>query len=377
MDPNLGFPQLKSLIETVFRPGRGEKGLTILTDLPDNRVRDTPEWRDRRNLCSEWYHALNSNRDALPFDQLSFYSYKNVGTNNNDLPPEVWRVEEGEEPGPTPIAVPLDAVLQQSSVIIAPTELSATAPLKLLAKRHLFRAATLPGFARSMLPSLGLDYEKVHARVMQIKERMDMAESILVRFAVPGSRYEMVFDTRFRAAHASGGLMREPGQVGNLPSGEAYIVPYEGETLGTPSLTSGCLPVQFDSEIVLYRIKDNKAWEINSIGARSMLELAKLREEPAYGNIAEVGIGVLGEWGVQACGNILMDEKLGLHIAFGRSDHFGGSTSPASFRNAHNVIHIDRVYVPSLQPRIKIEGVRFDYIGGENELIMENGVLIV
>ena len=68
------------------------------------------------------------------------------------------------------------------------------------------------------------------------------------------------------------------------------------------------------------------------MGTRSDVQRAKLDAEPAYGNIAELGIGVLGEWGVEAVGSTLLDEKLGLHIAFGRSDHFGGATAPASFR---------------------------------------------
>src|SRR5690606_38407853 len=111
-------------------------------------------------------------------------------------------------------------------------EMSATAPLKLLAARHEFRGATLPGFSRAMLPVLALDYERVNVRVMEFKDRMDRADSISVSLEAEGRVYESWFDLRFRTGHASGGLMRELGMVGNLPSGEAYIVPYEGERTG-------------------------------------------------------------------------------------------------------------------------------------------------
>ena len=76
-------------------------------------------------------------------------------------------------------------------------------------------------------------------------------------------------------------------------------------------------------------------------------------------------------------GSILVDEKLGLHIAFGRSEHFGGSTGPAAFRKPENVIHIDRVYVPSSQPAISVPEVSLTYEGGMSEVIMVNGKYIV
>lgn len=171
--------------------------------------------------------------------------------------------------------------------------------------------------------------------------------------------------------------MREPGMVGNLPSGEAYIVPYEGELAAEPSRTTGELPVQFGDEIVVYRLERNRAVEVLSSGPASEQERQRLAEEPAYGNIAEVGIGVLGEWGVQAVGSTLLDEKLGLHIAFGRSDHFGGVTSPASFRDPARVVHIDRVYVPSTQPLVSVREAAFSYPDGARETIIERGKYVV
>ncbi len=227
-----------------------------------------------------------------------------------------------------------------------------------------------------MIPTLSLDYEKVHARVVEFQRKMELADSVRIRLAVGTTTYESIYDLRYRPAHASGGLMREPGIVGNLPSGEAYITPYEGERTDEPSRTSGLLPVQFDDEIVIYRIENNRAQEVVSQGPNSKSEAGKLQEEPAYGNIAEVGIGVLGEWGVKAVGSTLLDEKLGLHIAFGRSEHFGGVTSPRSFKNPKNVVHIDRVYVPSVQPRIEVEEVSFMFPDSE-ETVMRNGAFVV
>jgi leucyl aminopeptidase (aminopeptidase T) len=266
-------------------------------------------------------------------------------------------------------------MLSATSIVIALTELSATAPLKLLASEYGFRGATMPGFSRAMLPALTLDYDKVHARVTTIKERMDQAEGAQLVLSDGNTQFEAFFDLRHRTGHASGGLMREPGTVANLPSGEAYIVPYEGERQGDQSRTAGHLPVQFNGETVVFTLEANRAIAVASTGRESSLQQAKLEQEPAYGNIAELGIGVLGEWGVKAVGSTLLDEKLGLHVAFGRSDHFGGVTGTAQFSDPTKVVHIDWVYVHSVQPAISVVDLAFVYADGKREAIMQNGTL--
>lgn len=375
----LAFEQLHALLDSVFALAEREAGLAILVDLPDERVPDEPAWLERRRMAAEWYQALAAERTRLPFAELAYCTYPNVGSNNNDLPERVTVARSAEEFARLPqgTEVALSQVLRESSVVLAPTQFSATAPLKLLAKQYGFRGATLPGFSRAMIPALSLDYERVHARVMQLKERMDRAAGAFVTLEAEGRRYESFFDLRHRTGHASGGLMREPGMVGNLPSGEAYIVPYEGEREGDPSATAGELPVQFGAELVVYRLEENHAVDVLTSGARAQQERALLHAEPAYGNMAELGLGVLGEWGVEAVGSTLLDEKLGLHIAFGRSDHFGGITGPATFRERERVVHIDRVYVPSTQPAVHVLEVAFSYPDGLREVIMRDGRYVV
>jgi hypothetical protein len=379
MNANLSASQLSGLLTRVFGLQREEKGLAILVDLPGKDVPDNNQWLDRRHLAGEWFETLCGLKNELPFTSMVFCTYPNAGSNNNDLPPmgtvaatmeEFSRLPEGR-------SMLIADLLNSSSVVLAPTELSATAPLKVLARALGFRGATLPGFSRAMIPALMLDYESVNARVLQLKARMDRAEGLSVSLEVDDQRYDSYFDLRHRTGHASGGLMREAGVVGNLPSGEAYIVPYEGERTGIPSRTEGLLPVQFDREIVIYLLERNTAVEVLTTGQASERERTMLQDEPAYGNIAEIGMGVLGEWGVQAAGSILLDEKLGLHIAFGRSEHFGGVTSPASFRDPRKVIHIDRVFVPSTQPRVHVREATFHYPGGGMEPALRDGSYVV
>ncbi|MEE8526439.1 MAG: hypothetical protein V3T72_21085, partial [Thermoanaerobaculia bacterium] len=280
-----------------------------------------------------------------------------------------WRVHEtlpdaAEDLDPKS-GEPFAGVFESHDILIAPTEFSTTAPLKLAAPRYGFRAATMPGFSAAMIPALRLDYGEIDRRVRRLKGLVDDATGVDIVFTVDGRKdfggepLLLHLDLRHRRGHASGGLVHHRGEAGNLPSGETYIVPYEGEIDGDPSRSQGLLPVQFTDdggkgEVVIYRIEENRAVEVLSDGPASDRERQLLAREPGYANLAELGLGVLADFGIQPIGEILIDEKLGLHIAFGRSDHFGGQVGAADFSSPAAVVHIDRVYLPETQPRVDV-----------------------
>ena len=137
------------------------------------------------------------------------------------------------------------------------------------------------------------------------------------------------------------------------------------------------MPVQFGTEVVVYRIEDNTAVAVESEGTESRREAELLRTEPAYGNLSELGLGVLGGYGLQPTGEILLDEKLGLHIAFGRSDHFGGTVGAAQFSSPDAVVHIDRVYIPETQPAVSVPSVDLTMDDGSILALMRNGEYVL
>ena len=376
MSERLTGPELVALVQRVFQPQPEERALAILVDLPDAKVPDDAHWAARRAIAAEWAQALNRHATELGL-ATHLVVYPNVHTNNGDLPERAW-LHAG---GPLPTASSLDPATSLTfaelyathPILIALTKFSATAPLKLAAKKHPIRAATMPGFRADMIPALRLDYAEVNRRVELLKDLLDRAEGADFRFATPSGPCELHVDLRHRTGHASGGLLPKPGVAGNLPSGEAYIVPYEGEFAGDPSRTAGLMPVQFGPEIVRYRIAQNIAVEVISEGPKSREEAALLIKEPAYGNLAELGLGVLSAFGVKPIGEILLDEKLGLHLAFGRSDHFGGQVGPAQFSGPEAVIHIDRVYVPETQPDVKVLTVELAMPDGSVVALMRDG----
>ena len=377
MEP-LSQDDLLLLIGSVFSPGPEDKHLGILVDIPDTISPDNEQWKTRRAMAADWATKIRAVRQKLDLESVDLIFYPNVHSNNADLPPKAYIADK--------LLVPLipdtlnnwtngqdfRSLLSGYQMILAPTQFSATAPLKLLAKELNFRAATMPGFSESMIPALKLNYDEINQRVLCIKNILDPATGMDIHFNLSsGQSCTTHFDLRFREAHASGGRFPESGTAGNLPSGECYIVPYEGE-LGTPSLSSGTLPVQLNNEVVLYKIENNRAVEILSRGPVSEAEKEKINREQAYANIAEIGFGILNDFAIKPVGQILLDEKLGLHIAFGRSDHFGGSVGVKDFSSSEAVEHTDRIYLPEIQDQISIERVDICYENQKMSLMIDN-----
>lgn len=368
MTPSLSGEELVRLVDRVFRPTARDRALAVLVDTPDPRTPDHPEWQERRRMAVEWCRLLHERRAALGLEQVAIAWYGNVGRNNADLPPRALLVPAADL---SSADEPLESIFDAHSILIAPTEFSATAPLKLAARRHGFRAATMPGFRATMIPALRLDYEEIDRRCVALKQQLDRAESARIRLEADAVGHELVLDLRHRRAIASGGLVREAGTAGNLPSGETYIVPYEGERAGDASRSRGRLPLQLDGELMTYRIENNRVVEVLGDGPRAAEERKEVAREPAYANVAELGLGILADYGIRPVGEILLDEKLGLHIAFGRSDHFGGAVGPADFTSPDRVIHIDRVYIPEVQPRVRVVAVDLEWSEGSSPLMRD------
>ncbi|RMH22145.1 MAG: hypothetical protein D6696_04005 [Acidobacteria bacterium] len=374
----LSEEELAQLVERVFAPSPQERKLAILADLPDAALPDRPAWRDRRHLAAGWARRL----ERAGYD-VALVLYRNARSPNAELPETAWRHEahlplpDGADRLDPADAVPLAEVFARHPLILAPTELSATAPLKLLAPRYGFRAATMPGFSRRMIPALRLDYGEIDRRVRALAALLDAAAGAELIFRTGGDELRLDLDLRHRRGHASGGRMTRPGEVGNLPSGESYVVPYEGERDGDPSRTQGILPVQLAGGVVRFRIAANRAVEVSGDEPAASEQAALLAAEPARGNLAELGLGVLADLGLEPIGEILLDEKLGLHLAFGRSDHFGGRVGPSSFSRPEAVVHLDHVYLPQLQPAIEVQRLDLVGPGGGRTPLMRRGRYVI
>jgi len=104
------------------------------------------------------------------------------------------------------------------------------------------------------------------------------------------------------------------------------------------------------------------------------IELNKIKHDSAIGNIAEVAFGVLGTYGIKSVGKTLLDEKLGFHIALGRSEHLGGMISPSSFKLFENVWHQDFVYIKEMQSKINVKEITLIRDNNKKLIIKDTGL---
>jgi len=325
---------VKKLLIDVFDPQPGEV-VTFAVDLPRDDVPDHDGWSARRSMAERWRGAMVELASERDFNVRPILSFEASGANNADLPAKGRLGDED---------VDLLEALKASTLVIAMTEFSATAPLvKIAEAEDDFRAASMPGVEERMEgTALAADYSKVAARCKAIYDIMDGAILCDVLFS---TGHRCWFDLRHRMPEVDDGFLprgKEGDRIINLPSGETYSVPYEGEFEAVPSWTSGTIPVVEDEELVLFHVVANTVIVVEGEGPVAERYAAFFDADAARANIAEVAFGVNDM--AEVTGEVLEDEKAGFHWAFGRSDHLGGVVGVEDFESPESVVHQDIVY---------------------------------
>ena len=325
---------LRRLLIDVFDPQGGETVL-VAVDLPWGSVADTAAWQARRAMAVEWREAFAALGAERGFETQPLLTYPATGANNAELP------ARGAVAG-VPVALPDE--LLKATLAVFMTQYSATAPLDGLTRlKEDFRAASMPGIEKRMEnTALSADYREVARRCGILAGVLDGADTLDVRFS---TGHSCRFDLRFRRPEVDDGALprfKAGERVINLPSGETYIVPYEGERADTPSRTTGVLPVRVGTEVTLLYVSANRVEEVEGEGPEAERLRAGFAVDPARRNVAEVAFGCNDRAAVT--GNVLEDEKAGFHWAFGRSDHLGGTVGVDAFMRREHVVHQDIVY---------------------------------
>ncbi len=259
------------------------------------------------------------------------------------------RKVHGEEP-PKPIAEAMKA----SEVVIAPTSKSITHTIarKEAAERGA-RVATMPGITEEIfIRTMSVDYELVQRLTNAVADVLDEGREVRV---VTGLGTDLTFSIEGRKARRSTGILVNPGDWGNLPSGEAYIAPVEGTANGIVIVDGSMAGIGLLTQPMKMTFRDGVAARIEG-----GLEAAKLNELLSkYGdearNLGEFGVGT--NPGARVGGVVLEDEKvLGtIHIALGSNFDFGGRVKAP--------VHLDGVV---MRPSVYVDG----------RLIMKEGALL-
>lgn len=274
----------------------------------------------------------------------------------NDLGHEVALVEilprktNGEEP-----PAPVFDLMKRFDVVLCPTSKSLThTDSRRAASAAGVRVGTLPGVTEEiMVRCMNADYNVIAQRTHAICDLMRRTRTIRV---VSPAGTDIVMPITGREAHASSGLFREKGLWGNLPTGEAYLAPLEGQSEGVFVVDGSMAGVGMTIEPIRVRVEAGYATEISG-GEEASRLIALLEPHGKDGrNVAEFGIGTNDR--AILTGIILEDEKVmgTIHIALGDNKSMGGSVRVAS--------HLDGL--------VKHPTVWFD-----DRKVMENGRLLV
>jgi len=355
---------LVRLLTTVFELGP-EESYGVFTDLPDPRAvegfqyLDAPGFEPQKHAYHTLFQGILANREALHAGAADFYAYAETGGSNLDLP-ETVVTPDGEE-------LPLRDALARHTIVLCMGRYSATAPITALAKEMGFRGATLHGTNDIILKSgLAVDYLEVSARAERLRKAMTRADSMRLEWDVAGQRVALDVELGRQEAQKSHGLVRETGDVANLPAGEVYYVPVGAE---------GVMPMQFEDDARTIALLDVKKRGIT--GVRQFVRgdegtvrdfLSMVEFDPNAGQITELGLGTQSlPW----AGSDIQDEKIlgTAHLATGRSDHLGGDISSADFKDRRNAFHNDVLYTPAKTPDIALRRVTMRRDGRETVIL--------
>jgi len=294
------------LFQDVFAPRPGEHVL-FLVDIPTNKNTDTTTWKDRRAMALDWFTLFKELGVKTGFT-VALQEYPATGMPNTSIPPEILNVAKN------------------ATLVIAMTEYSASSSLVPLcfSKNSQTRCASMPGVERRMEETaLRADYTRVKHHATRLAELLNDATAADIQFS---TRDVFHIDLRHRIAKADTGDCTKPGQFINFPSGEACKVPYEAAsdeiTDYGESTTQGIWPVHLKGEPMKWIVKKNRVVDIIGHGKHAEQMRLFFAENETRGNLAELGIGCNPQ--AVITGNVLEDEKVGLHLAYGMSTHLGG-----------------------------------------------------
>ena len=260
------------------------------------------------------------------------------------------RRTNGEEPPPE-----VAWLMTQVDLVLCPTSKSLThTDSRRAASAKGVRIATLPGVTEEiMVRCMNADYHRIAARTARICELM--ATTSVIRVTAPAGT-DITMPISGRTPHASSGLFRDKGQWGNLPTGESYLAPLEGQSQGVVVVDGSMAGVGMVTEPLRILVQDGYATEITGGEAAEKL-VALLAPHGQDGrNVAEFGIGTNDR--AIITGVILEDEKVmgTIHVAFGDNKSMGGSVRVAS--------HLDGL-------------VRKPTVWFDDRMVMEDGQLLV
>jgi leucyl aminopeptidase (aminopeptidase T) len=333
--------KIKQVLKEIFTTNLGvtqTERVLVFTDKYSNKGED-----ERRDSLIEIAHlATEIGRELV--GSLEYCEYLEVGTHGAEPPVELWikafgqgivdrlkkdglldKIIEKRADAKTLIIAEeiiashhkeaVDAVIALSNYSTSHTRFR-----DFLTRICGTRYASMPLFDKNMLDgAMSVDWLELERKSNIIAEAVNKA--ITVKIKTPNGT-DMTISKKDRFAHADTGNLRTKGTFGNLPAGEVYFAPMEGESFGVMVLDWA--PTRKLLSPVKLEIQDGRVVRVEGQEEYVGILNKKLSERAENSNIAELGIGT-NELAKHP-ENILEAEKIAgtIHIALGDNSSFGG-----------------------------------------------------
>jgi leucyl aminopeptidase (aminopeptidase T) len=249
------------------------------------------------------------------------------------------RALNGQEP-PDPVAAAMAAV----DAVLAVTTRSIThTAARRTATAAGARVATMPGITEECLVrTMNANYRVIAARSRNVAAML--TRTVVARVTTPAGT-DVTLPIAGIDGIASTGLILEPGQWGNLPSGEAYLRPEEGRSEGVIVVDGSLAAIGRLDEPVRIEVAGGEATGIHGGAQAAIFEAQIAQAGPGARNVAELGVGTNDR--AILTGHILEDEKIlgTVHIAFGNNASMGGTVTVP--------FHVDGIL---LRPTLELDG---------------------
>ena len=202
----------------------------------------------------------------------------------------------------------IENLLIQFDVVVMPTLKSfASCLTETNVTEQGVRIATLPGITNdSFLRTMKTDWRKLGVYTRKIAGKLNSAQKITIS---TDAGTLLTFETGGHVASVDDGRIMSKGTFGNLPAGEACLIPLEGTAEGVLVIDGSFSLVEgMIKEPLILTFKEGKV--IKAEGNRCAAELEKIFVKYRHSSrtLAEFGIGTHDT--AVLCGNILEDKKV-------------------------------------------------------------------
>ncbi|QRG67496.1 aminopeptidase [Brevibacillus choshinensis] len=229
-------------------------------------------------------------------------------------------MQEREKSGQEPPAFVAEA-MKHADVVVCVTEHSLThTKARKEAAANGTRLATMPGITEDMFleGAIAADYSQVKILTEKVTDLLTAAST--VRIEKDGKSLQ--FSIANRPGVPSTGMYVNPGESGNLPSGEAYIAPVEGSAEGQILVDGSISGIGKVDSPLLLTVEKGRITKTEGTTGERLLQILGDQDGRMLG---EFGIGTNDK--ARITGVVLEDEKVygTIHVAFGSNNTFGGT----------------------------------------------------